>query len=79
MIGLTTRLGNIVYVNPDHIEFMKVCSFMSTDDLETPTQSVKNEHKHDLCVWIRTVSGQDLVVTECLIDIYEKIRASIGE
>ena len=75
MIQLTNKLGNMVYVNPDNITVMQVCSIAASCSYTKVADSVKFDEL-ELGVRIYFGGGFRLIVQECLREINAKIEGN---
>lgn len=67
---LTTKLGNPILINPNHIESINVCEYNETCDIECGAEPESKTHLYCL---VRMVSGTKIVVEECKREIMERL------
>ena len=92
MIQLTDQLHNVVYVNPQHIIAMQVCGINERCDLTSVNYESRKEtyrtgfireiyiglSEHELGVKIHFVTGETIIVCECLAKIKELIKENFS-
>lgn len=71
MIQLNDKLGNPIYVNPDHIVMMGCCMVSDKCDL-TFVDEGKFEGDY-LAVRLYLVTGKSLIVRDCMAEINRRI------
>lgn len=61
MIQLTNEYDNPVFINPNHISLLEICT-------------IESDERKSIGVLIHLLSGKTQVVKECLNDIKKKLK-----